>query len=171
MPLQKLLIKYNVNRDIQKRAIHPAFINRKLLWDNLLTEKYYTRNYVFIPRKFIDLRDLNLLLGFVTGLHHWSRLYVSKQIQLLNDVCHEKNVDLRIISPPGNPEAALMNVTLKWYSDFLYNFCQKKHICFINANAITTNYFEADGVHLNEEGHRKLGTALYNSCLNDSRLT
>lgn len=162
MPLQKLLVKYETANGRQYRTVHPGLFVRKLVWKEQLTKFQTKREYIFIkPRKKIGLRDWNLIAGITLGLHHWARHYIAKQIHLTHQLCQQQNIQLKIISPPQNPESVIGNLTCKWLTHFLSRYCRQEQISFININSLSVDYFEPDKIHFNIRGHQKLSEYIY----------
>lgn len=161
MPLQKPFVKYDKADGTQGWVIHPALFSRQLVWKDLLTKNQSANDYVFTPRNKIGLRDLNLVAGILLGMHHWTRRYIAKQIQLVQQFCEQNNIQLKIISPPQNPESVIANLTCKWFTNFLDRYCRQQHLEFIDINSFSIDKFEQDGIHFNINGHQQLGQLIY----------
>jgi hypothetical protein len=106
---------------------------------------------------------LNLIIGIALGLHHWARRYVVEQLGLVSQLCEQNNIQLKIVSPPQNPESAIGNLTCKWIANFISEYCRRKHIEFININTFAVDKFETDKIHFNVYGHKVLGEVLYSA--------
>lgn len=161
MPLQKPFVKYDKADGIQSWVIHPALFSTQLVWKDLLTKNQSANDFVFAPKNKIGLRDLNLIAGIALGLHHWTRRYIAKQIQLVKQLCDKDNIQLKIISPPQNPESIIANLTCKWITNFIDRYCKQQKLEFININKFDIDKFEQDKIHFNIHGHQQLGQLLY----------
>jgi hypothetical protein len=110
MPLHKPIVKYDKANGKRGLAIHPRLIIRKTKWSQKLTAFQASNEYVFVRRNKIELRDLNLLVGIMIGLHHWALKYIAQQIDSIGNFCNEHKTKLVIISPPKNPESIAGNI-------------------------------------------------------------
>jgi hypothetical protein len=161
MPLQKPFVKYERADGSKTRTIHPALFRRHLVWKDLLTKNQKATEFVFVPKSRIGLRDLNLIAGIVLGLHHWTKEYVANQILLVKQLCDQNNIQLKIISPPQNPESIIANLTCKWITSFIDRYCRQQKLEFININKFDIDKFEQDKIHFNIHGHQQLGQLIH----------
>lgn len=162
MPLQKPFIKYDSANGSSKTAIHPSLLSRKLRWDRILTLHQSTSPYCEeIKRKKIALRDLNIGIGIVLGLHTWANRFILSKIIETKNLFKQKKIKLFVISPPKNPESMMANKICKWTTDYLKRQCLKQHISYLDINKLSMECFKNDGIHFNQMGHYELGKILY----------
>lgn len=170
MPLQKPIIKYDKAGGKTGRALHPALFTRTTEWNKKLTAHQKDEGINLRTRNKFELRDLNLVAGFLLGLHRWALNYISQQLNLIHLLCKERNTTFIVISPPKNPESVLANIICKRTSKYLHKFCRRNHIGFVDINKLALENFEKDNIHFNINGHRKLGLLLYNEIIANRHL-
>ena len=171
MPLQKPIVKYDTAEKTIGYSLHPALFSRQLKWNEELT-KFQSSNYFqSVSKNSFGFRDINLLAGVVLGLHHWMLKYLTHQLELVKQLCNEKKIKLKIISPPQNPESVFANLTCKWTSNYLDKYCKTAKLDFININSFSFANFEQDKIHFNIHGHKKLGELIYDDITTDEKLT
>ena len=156
MPLNKLFIKYQIEGRPKEIAFHSQLFDREMKWGIKFSNEE-RGPYISKKRKYFALKDLNIVAGFVLGLHHWANNYVIDRIEKVNDICLTKNVKLVVISPPKYTNSIILNFVSSRTTKYLEDFCKPK-IIFVNINNI--NEFESDRIHLNRVGHRELGLAI-----------
>lgn len=160
-PLHKPLIKYEKKDGSLGWSIHPQLFTRQIKWDNRLTKFQSMNEYVFAKRRRIELRDFNILLGLLLGLHNWAFHYIKLQAEEIRAICKEKKVKLVIVSPVRNPESLLGDFICKRIASKMERYCEKNRISYVNIARFSLYYFEADKVHLNNKGHRLMGKLIY----------
>ena len=165
MPLHKPIIKYDKVNGKTSRAFHPGLLTRKPEWNKKLTANQQTEPIQITKRNFFALRDLNLALGILIGLHRWALKYLSLQIKHTRLLCERRNTELIIISPPQNPESLAGNIICKLTSEYLSRYCRNNFIGFVNINSFTQTYFEKDNIHFNVAGHKKLAELLHSEII------
>ncbi|HLG04033.1 MAG TPA: hypothetical protein VI731_10595 [Bacteroidia bacterium] len=161
MPLQKPIVKYDRAEKKTGYAFHPALITRQLIWKEEFSSYQPAYDFQFVNKRDFGFRSINLLTGVVLGLHHWALKYLAHQLGLVKQLCTEKNIKLKIISPPQNPESFLANLTCKWIAKYLHKYCKSADIDFINVNTFSLADFDQDKIHFNIPGHKKLGELIY----------
>jgi hypothetical protein len=161
MPLQKPVIKYNTADKKIAYTFHPALLTRKLNWNEELSKYQSSDNIQPVSKSRFALRDINLLAGVLSGLHHWTLKYLTHQLESVKILCTEQKVKLKIISPPQNPESILANLTCRWTANYLDKYCRLTQLDFININSFSLANFEQDMIHFNIDGHKKLGELIY----------
>jgi len=162
MPLHKPFIKYeNKNRGISW-SIHPALFNLNGKWNNKLT-KYHTQNeYIYKRRMRFEKRDLNLLLGKVSGLHSWARNFLNHEIKKVSDFCDSNNIKLLVISPQQCPSSIMGNNVCKTISASIERYCANQNISYLNIINLGKEYYAIDNVHFNAKCHNLLANQIYN---------
>jgi hypothetical protein len=161
LPLQKPLIRYESGNNRISYAWHPAFFSRRLKWKSKLTKNQSADDFKFIKKSAFGLRDINLLAGMITGLHHWMLKYLAGQLDSIRLLCNAAEIKLCVISPPQTPGSIIANRFSLRTSSYLEKFCQKEQLDFINISSLGPDNFEEDKVHFNRSGHRKLAEVIY----------
>ena len=161
MPLQKPFIKIDKKEGRKSWILHPCLFNRQLLWESTTAKTNANNEVAIVPKRKIGFKDINLTLGITLGLHHWTLHYVAKQIETIKTICEETQIDLYIISPPKNPESIIGNITCKWVAKYLSDYCRRRMINFLDINHLGFDCFENDNIHLNSQGHKKIGELIY----------
>jgi hypothetical protein len=161
MPLQKPIVKYDTAEETIGYSLHPALFTRQLKWNEELTRYQSSTDFVFVRKPSFGFRDLNLLAGVILGLHRWALKYLTHQLELVQQLCMQEKIKLKIISPPQNPESLLATLTCKWTANYLEKYCRTVMIDFININGFSLANFEQDRIHFNVHGHKKLGELIY----------
>ncbi len=161
MPMQKPIVKYDTANKKVAYSFHPALFTQQLRWDIKFTKYQSTNDFRFVRKSIFGLRDINLLVGVLLGLHRWALKYLTLQLDLVKQLCSETNIKLKIISPPQNPESFLANLTCEWTANHLKTYCKSESIDFININSFSLSNFENDKIHFNVQGHKELGELIY----------
>ena len=162
MPLHKLIIKYDLPDGKKGLTIHPQLLKRKADWSKQLTEFQTTNDFSFIPKNKFGLRDINLSIGGLLGLHRWALRFVSEQLSSIIHFCITNSVTPVIISPPKNPESVLGNLICRRASFYFSEVCTKNEIAFLNINCFKREFFLPDKIHFNVSGHKKLSATILN---------
>jgi hypothetical protein len=170
MPLQKPIVKFDRENESIGYSLHPEFFTRQLKWNEKLTKNQSSSDYEFVRKSVFGFRDINLLAGVILGLHSWALKYLSLQLTLIQQICIEQKITLKIISPPKNPESVLANLICKWTTNFLKKKCQSNQLGFININSFSFEYFEHDKIHFNIHGHKVLGKLIFKDMISDKQL-
>jgi hypothetical protein len=160
-PLHKPLIKYEKEDGNTGWALHPSLFNRQFKWNKKLTEFQSNKEFVFVKRNKIELRDINLLFGMAMGLPKWAFNYIWEQIMAVKSICGERDIKFIIVSPVGNPESLLGDIICKRIGASLEKHCNEVKLKYVNISTLSINYYEKDKVHLNSQGHEFLGTGIY----------
>ena len=156
MPLQKLLIKYDKAGNKKGWALHPALFTRAAEWNEAFTANQSDNGYGYVKRSKFELRDINILLGILLGLHHWSFNYIRKQLELANSLCDQHEIKLCIISPPKNPESLLGNKICYDATRSIEKYCIDNDLSFLDINKLPLDNFEDDKLHFNAAGHKAI---------------
>jgi len=161
MPLNKPLFKYKKNEKIIAWSLHPSIFKRKNFhWDEKFS-KYETEiDYNDKCRKKIELRDINLLIGLLSGLNSWCVKFLTKNIREINNDVKGFDKKLFYISLPQNPESLMGNYICKITNRKIRKILSKE-INFIDISHISKDFFEKDGIHFNSKGHEQLAKILY----------
>jgi hypothetical protein len=160
MPLNKPLIKYKKSEDIISWSVHPSLFNRKNFhWDEEFSKHEKEIDFNYKHRNKIELRDINLLTGFLLGLNAWCVKFLINNIKEIQQSFTDNN-KIFFISLPQNPESVMGNYICKLTNKKIgRNFSEE--INFVDISRISKYYFENDGIHFNSKGHEYLAQLLY----------
>ena len=161
MPLHKPLIKYENSKGGINWMLHPALLNRKLNWNEKLTEYHTMHEYVHKEKARFGFRDMNLLAGYILGLYDWASRFVLQEVLKVRDFCKNKNISLIVLSTQQYPTSFIGNLACKRISAIQGKQFAENHIQFINIIDLGTEYFSEDMVHFSAECHALIAEKLF----------
>jgi hypothetical protein len=160
MPLCKPFIKYEDVLGKIKWGIHPNLMRKTNQWNSKLTDNYQVGHYTSANKKRFGIRDLNLLIGRVFGLHRWAESYIERVLSQLSILSKNKSVEIFLISPPSNPESFMGDYVGKRLTLKIHEYCSSNNIQLIDVSILDDRMFKPDKLHLNVYGHEHLSTLI-----------
>ncbi len=160
MPLFKPLIKYDLANKNKKVGIHPALFSREMKWDNKFSSFQIDNQFQYSAKLKFGKRDLNIILGCMFGLQFWASKYLQHILLHCIQICKNNAVELVLISPPAYPGSIMGNWVCKYITNKLARFSNFHQIRYVNIYTFPETCFEADKIHFNIEGHRKLANTI-----------
>jgi len=155
MPMNKILVRYKSAPWTTSLTVHPALFKRSLRqWPEKLCRYDSEGDFVFSPKLKFGLRDLNLFLGALAGLYHWSSEYIEQIVLSVNSSLVSSGKKLLVFTTPGYPSSLAGDYICRKLSAGISRLCSSVNISYVDLYSCSKGLFNSDGVHFTAEGHR-----------------
>jgi hypothetical protein len=168
LALAKLLVKHVDPRRRVATALHPALLRRGLdAWDPRLDRRDDRERRGERARgwRAPGGTTANLLAGRIVGLDSWAMAYVLEEIARVRGCCDGHGTPLIVLGMPASPETRAGDRLCRLLHHRARAVCGRADVTYLDCSSTVDDggsyLFSADGVHLNEHGHRLVADRLF----------